>query len=592
MTAGLVPAVFVCSTLRYNQPMRCLLLVFTVAIACSPSTGDEGEGESSTSEGEGEPAEGEGEGELVGEGEGELIGEGEGEERSAVVSSSPPGTFSEPVSITLSTSTPGLTIWVSTNDTAPVAGVASTETTLTLTTSTMVRAIAVDAAGETQARFAGLWLHLDPDMASFSTSLPVLVLWSTFATPEQKEDQYTSAAMMVVEPSQGSTRWPGPASVTTRAGIKIRGSSSAGYSKRPWRVETWSADEDDDDDVDLLGMPAESDWVLNAPADFDRALMRNSVAFAMSNAIGRYAPRTRFAEVFVTGQGRSVSRSDHVGLYEVTERIKRGPNRVNIAKLSATDVNVTGGYIFKEDRSGPGDELLFAGTGDGSLSFQQPFVIEDPNPDGLVPAQLDHLRRYLDDIGTALTSPAFTNPAGQHYDQLLDVSSFIDHHIINLFTKNPDGFRLSGYFHKDRDGLLQAGPVWDFDRTMGCSSDDRASDPTWWDPTNQTSDTTYYFDHGFYGGLFDDPAFRVAYWQRLAEVLAGPLSIASLHAVIDDNAIDLEDAAQRNFERYPEYSPRGTYNDEVELLKAWLADRHDWISGCLLLPEPLLCTGG
>jgi hypothetical protein len=66
-------------------------------------------------------------------------------------------------------------------------------------------------------------------------------------------------------------------------------------------------------------LPPESDFVLNAPLDFDRALMRNSLAFHLSNAIGRYAPRTRFVELFVVGSGEALALSHYEGVYELTD---------------------------------------------------------------------------------------------------------------------------------------------------------------------------------------------------------------------------------------------------------------------------------
>ena len=43
---------------------------------------------------------------------------------------------------------------------------------------------------------------------------------------------------------------------------------------------------------------------------------------------------------------------------------------------------------------------------------------------------------------------------------------FIDYFIVNEFSKNVDGYRLSTFLHKERDsigGKLRMGPVWDYD---------------------------------------------------------------------------------------------------------------------------------
>jgi len=56
------------------------------------------------------------------------------------------------------------------------------------------------------------------------------------------------------------------------------------------------------------------------------------------------------------------------------------------------------------------------------------------------------------------------------YAKYIDVSSFVDHFIVNEFCKNTDSYRISFFMHKDRDsigGKLQAGPAWDFNLSFG-----------------------------------------------------------------------------------------------------------------------------
>ena len=55
------------------------------------------------------------------------------------------------------------------------------------------------------------------------------------------------------------------ATVTSRAGLKIRGSSSASFAKKPFALELRHDFSDADMNQALLGMPAESDWVLQRP---------------------------------------------------------------------------------------------------------------------------------------------------------------------------------------------------------------------------------------------------------------------------------------------------------------------------------------
>ena len=53
------------------------------------------------------------------------------------------------------------------------------------------------------------------------------------------------------------------------------------------------------------------------------------------------------------------------------------------------------------------------------------------------------------------------------YPSVIDVPSFIDFMILNEFAANVDGYQFSTFFHKDRNGKLRAGPIWDFNLTYG-----------------------------------------------------------------------------------------------------------------------------
>jgi hypothetical protein len=66
--------------------------------------------------------------------------------------------------------------------------------------------------------------------------------------------------------------------------------------------------------------------VLSDPIAYDRALIRNALAFALSNRIGRYAPRTRFAEVFMVDDGGDVRAGNFLGFFTLIEKIGAIPS--------------------------------------------------------------------------------------------------------------------------------------------------------------------------------------------------------------------------------------------------------------------------
>ena len=85
-----------------------------------------------------------------------------------------------------------------------------------------------------------------------------------------------------------------------RIGIERRGSTSQTPSKKPYGLTTLQDDDETNNNVSILGMPEENDWVLNSLA-FDQTGMRDVLAFELSEHLGQYAPRRVYCEVMING---------------------------------------------------------------------------------------------------------------------------------------------------------------------------------------------------------------------------------------------------------------------------------------------------
>ncbi|GAG11981.1 unnamed protein product, partial [marine sediment metagenome] len=265
---------------------------------------------------------------------------------------------------------------------------------------------------------------------------------------------------------------------------------------------------------------------------------------------------------------------DYLGVYVFMEKIKRDDDRVDIESLSPTDNSepeITGGYIWKIDPPDPGD-VGFT-TSRGHPTHVEPTATTVncyvyPKEVNLTPQQESWILNHFEEFEDALYGPNFADPF-LGYAAYFDVDSFIDHYWLNELTKNPDAFRLSAYMFKKRGEKIQAGPIWDFDRTMGCADDDRAENPEGW----------YTFtNYDWWGRLAEDLEFeqkRIDRWHRLREDV---FSVAGMHAVVDSMAAELTEAQARNFEKWPDTAPQfGGYQGEIDHLKQWLADRVAWI---------------
>lgn len=460
---------------------------------------------------------------------------------------------------------------------------------ITLGASTILHA-RVNLEGQLSRTIGHSFVEVDDTVGAFSSTVPVLIFWTTGSAPDSTDD--VSIGLTVVEPAEGGEVTVLDTPIDSGRGrIHVHGSSSSGFEKKAYDLELRRPDNDDDRKASLGGMPKNGDWVLYAPYYFDEALVRNPLAYALSNTVGRYAPHTQFAEVFLAQRHRAVTSADYLGVYVITEEVEIDADRVAITPMLPEDVaepEVTGGYLFKIDRTGTGESGFYAGSGGGVWQFQQSFVNVQPSESELVRPQSSYLTATLDSIGDALVRPDLTDPrTGLRYDELLDVDSFIDHHILNVYLKNPDSFRLSGYMFKDREGLVQAGPLWDFDRAAA-SADSRAWLPTWWDDQNETTDCTDVWEFGWYPGLFDDPVFADRYWARMEELLRGDLSNDAVDAQIDALVTPLDAPAARNSTRWGS----SDYRARVAELKAWLHTRNAWMLQCIdTYPDPRDCPG-
>src|SRR5687768_7613446 len=293
---------------------------------------------------------------------------------------------------------------------------------VTLDRSTRLRAVAiVPDAGLQGPSAAEIYLRVDPDTQNFTSHLPIILI-HTFesGTLDSFGTEHVPAALQVLEPTSGTSRIVGRAALDARIGIHVRGATSRNFAKKQYAMELRADDEDADSDRPLLGLPSHSAWVLSDPVFFDRALIRNALAFALSNRIGRYAPRTRFAEVFMVDDGGDVRAEKFLGFYTLIEKIERSPRRVNVNRLpeSATAPSETsGGFILRIDK----------GTADFAAAGKRlQFVYPDPEAMALPERrpQFDFIRGFLDDFAQAASAADFSHPAtGRHYSTFIDVDA-------------------------------------------------------------------------------------------------------------------------------------------------------------------------
>lgn len=422
-----------------------------------------------------------------------------------------------------------------------------------------------------------------------SSNLPIVVI--NTAGQEIPEHVKINATMGLVYNGPGNLNYPAPPYTDYNGGIgiEIRGNSSNSLSpKKSWNVELRDG-LGIDLDAPLLGMPPESDWALIANY-FDKSLMNNTLSYHLARAMGHYAPRTRDVEVVLNGE--------YMGVYALVEKIKRDPNRLNIAKLQPAEISgdgLTGGYLLCVD--------WYDGTDNGFTSPYPPavntfgqatyFEYRYPKPQNMAPEQKAYIRAYVDSFETALASPTFMDPISG-YRAYMDIPSFVDMFLLNELSRNVDGYRLSSFLYKDKasnGGKLHDGPAWDYDLAWGNASYCHATDSTGW---------AYRFgdvcpDHQaqvpfWWPRLMEDSLFVNAIRCRWNELRDNLLSPAYVSAYCDSVAMLIAEAQHRNFIRWPVLGTYvwpnplpipADYAGEVQELKDFMNSRWAWLDANL-----------
>ena len=366
-----------------------------------------------------------------------------------------------------------------------------------------------------------------------------------------------------------------------RIGIEIRGSSSQTLPKKGYGLTTLKADNTSNNNVELLGMPSENDWILNGIA-FDPSLIRDYLSYNLSRQIGNYATRTAYCEVVINGE--------YKGLYILQEKIKAGSDRVNVLKIGTSDItspNVTGGFITKADKTTGGDPIAWSMP---SYTTTVDFIHELPKPAAVQPAQTAYI--YDQFLQLASTSNANATSVINGYPSVIDVPSFVDFMLINELASNADAYQFSTYFHKDRNGKLRAGPIWDFNLTYGNDlflwGYDRSKTNIWQFSNGDNEGAKFWTD------LFNNPLYKCYFakrWNQLTQT-GQPLNYSSLVQFIDATLSYISEAKVREHQKWGTVTNQDT---EITNLKTFLSNRISWIttnlgsySGCNSVVVPAL----
>jgi hypothetical protein len=413
-----------------------------------------------------------------------------------------------------------------------------------------------------------------------STNLPIVKLF-TNGNPLQQSPAILGGITITNNASGINTVSDSPNDLISLATLNVRGSTSSGFDQKSYSIELRdSTNTAITVNKSVLGMPAESDWILYGPYT-DKTFMRNVLTYTIGREMGEYAPRCKFVELTVD--------ASYKGVYVMMEKIKRDSNRVDISKLTNIDntgVELTGGYILKIDKyTGAfiGGFASSAGTFQGQTAN---YFFQYDYPKQITPQQEDYIKKYVDSFETALQSNNYRD-ALTGYKKYINTRSFIHYFLSNELGNNVDGYRLSTYLYKKKstsgDGKLHMGPLWDFNLAYGNADycDGWRKDSWAYNQPCNQNDIPFWWKR-----LIQDTNYTKDLKCRYTQLRKTSMSNARLEFLIDSMINYVGSAAtNRHYIKYPilgtyvwpNYYVGNSYTEETDTLKSWINQRLVWL---------------
>lgn len=332
--------------------------------------------------------------------------------------------------------------------------------------------------------------------------------------------------------------------------IRGRGNTSWGMPKKSYKIEFINKQS-------MLGMPKDRDWALIANYA-DKTLMKNYLMYHLSAKLGAYyAPRCEFVEFYLN--------NEYLGVYLLTETIKKTKKRVNISDSNS--------YIVEVDAKYRDDEQVVFSKVIKQNSLGKAFRIHYPKKAS--ETALHDIETHIQSFETFLKDSIKTS---SNLSQWIDVNEYVKHYWVQEFSKNPDAcFNSSIFFSWTKDNIIKMGPVWDFDLAMGNYDNKSISSPQDWHIKE-----SYWNDFIFRDSIAAQA--KIDFWTE------NKLAFKELLNAIDSIQVALNKAAKNNFKKWIIlqntsfiYHPASykSYQNATEDLKKWIIERYSWIDSQL-----------
>ena len=249
------------------------------------------------------------------------------------------------------------------------------------------------------------------------------------ASEEVTNEGYVSCKIAVVPSSKNETEF----FYDSDSKIKVRGNSTALADKKGYNFKL-------SEKQDIFGFGKAKKWALLANA-YDKTLIRNKIALDLEKEMGiEYASQSDMVEVWLNGK--------FCGSFQLCESVETGKDRV--------DINISKGDALLELESQRIEsDVSYITAAESGIRF----AINEPEE--LPDKEKTELNAKLNTVDSAILSGNI-----DEIKKVVDLDSFAKFYVFSEFIKQVD-FSFSSTRFYFKDGILYAGPGWDFDLSSG-----------------------------------------------------------------------------------------------------------------------------
>ena len=381
--------------------------------------------------------------------------------------------------------------------------------------------------------------------------------------------------------------------------IKGRGNTSWEQEKKPYNITL-------QDSVTLPGMTGQTtDYSLVSSSDL--TFLRNRISNEMGELAGTGSMacirvnlyiNNSFEGVYELYQRITPENMNLTDLEELTEQANPLRSEESLNQLTTgltlddwnqsitgkwwdyenNPENITGGYILEADNA-----MRYSGEASGFILESGAYMVAK-SPAYLSEAQYQYISSYVQECENVMRESVGLDDY-QALSAYIDIPSFVGKYLVEEVSKNIDCSSTSQYFYKDQDGLLHAGPVWDYDWAYGVERIQEEID--YMDPTGFSArdipGSLIWWQLLYYNNAFYQDVVLYPWLNELVETgLTQWAQELSASAVMDY----LRWGRVNNDSQETSLSPaalteaaRQAYMDQVEQVRSFLAARKEFLYG-------------